>query len=807
MLVPLAAPDLLLNAYRPGAHCLLVGDADALTAQLALRMARIGMRTTVVLPAGAVTSSVGLPTDVTTIRLTSAEPAAIEAALAPLARIDAVVYLHPQLDDDGLAASSIGIDRLKTLFMLARVMKPRLKAADDCRAGFMAVGRLDGTWGLEGLADGDVSAGAIPGLLKTLRVESEGLFCRAVDLAPAIEPEQAAEFLLNEMHDCDSGRVDVGWSDAGRFGISLGMTTPRSIPAPATDTVFVVTGGARGITAACVQALARRHGGRYILLGRTDIATAEPSWAEGQSGVALKNAVIAQLRAEGGKLTPKLIEQHLGRLVAAREVRATLDALQALGAKAVYLDVDITDKTAAEALRNHPMLAGNASIAVVHGAGALADKLIENKQLIDFERVFGPKIHGLDALLSALPSARLSHLWLFSSVAGMFGNIGQSDYAMANELLNRVAARHRRRHPQCHVLSINWGAWNAGMVTPEVKAIFEQRGVRLIEVDEGEALFADALTQAPPQYGVMLAGSPMPLANHRSNPCAGQHWEVRRSTAALAVSPLLQDHCIGGAPVVPAAFAFGWMAHIAERVLTGYALSACRNFQVLNGLVADHTMPPNCDVRLQCMEVREDGSVVLDATLVATTDGRPHYRAQGLILVPMAARTPSTAAPLQLNHAHEAADLYSGGTLFHGPQFQLLQNYAVAGDGNLVFSCRWQPTADPRLLSSHTAAYFCPMVADALLQAALTWVRHFERLPSLPMALTDLEVYRELPRAEPFNVIASLHESSSANSRLQLSAQSPDGEVYLRLIGSVVKSASLSAKFGADRSVAALNPV
>jgi acyl transferase domain-containing protein len=803
VLVPLAAPDVLLNAYRNGAQCVLVGDADALAAQIAQRLLRLGMRCTLLLPPGAAAPAAGWPADVATLRLDSIEPAAFEAALAPLGTLDAVLYLHPSFADHGLAAGSPGIARLKALFMLAKAAKPRLKAKDDGRTSFLAVARLDGTWGLEGLADGDLSAGAIPGLLKTLWVESEGTFCRAVDLAPAIAADRAAELLIDELHDCDNGRVNVAWSDAGRVGTALGITAPRAIAAPADAPVFVVTGGARGITAACVQALARRHRGRFLLLGRTDIATPEPAWAQGVPDAALKNAVIAQLRAEGGKLTPKLIEQQLGRLVAAREVRATLDALRALGAQAEYLDADITDASSAQALRRHPMIAAGGPIAVVHGAGALADKLIENKQLADFERVFGPKIHGLDALLSALPGERLSHLWLFSSVAGMFGNIGQSDYAMANELLNRIASRHRRRHPQCHVLSINWGAWNAGMVTPEVKAIFEQRGVRLIEVEEGEALFADALTQSPPQYGVMLAGSPMPLASQRRDARVDQHWQVRRSTAALAVSPLLQDHCIGGAPVVPAAFAFGWMAHIAERVLTGYTLSACRNFQVLNGLVADHTLPPNCDVRLECVDVREDGSIVLDATLVATADGRPHYRAQSLIFAPMAARTPGTAAPLNLSPAQEAAELYASGTLFHGPQFQLLQNYAVAGENQLVFTCRWQPTADPRLLSSHTAAHFCPMVADALLQAALTWVSHFERLPSLPMALTDLEVFGELPRTQSFNVIASLHETSSANSRLQLSAQSAEGEVYLRLIGSVVKSAALASKFGSDRQAAA----
>ena len=430
--------------------------------------------------------------------------------------------------------------------------------------------------------------------------------------------------------------------------------------------------------------------------------------------------------------------------------------------------------------------------------GALASALAVAERALPEREPHPAAYDGLDALLSALPAEKLSHLWLFSSVAGLFGNIGQSDYAMANELLNRIAARHRRHHPQCHALSINWGAWNAGMVTPEVKAVFAQRGVRLIEVEQGEALFADALTQAPPQYGVLLAGAPMPLADRHDPPRPGRQWRARRGTAALAASPLLRDHRIGDVPVLPAAFAFGWIAHVAERALVGHALAGCRNFQVLHGLVADRELAPECDVRLECVEVRADGGVVLDATLLAAGSGRPHYRAQGLLLAPRGARAAVRVPSLALDALRDASRLYADGTLFHGPQFQLLREYAPVGERRLAFVCRRPPGDAPRLLSSHSATDYCPMVGDALLQAALAWVAQVERLPSLPMAFTDLDVLAPLPPAQPFLAIVEPHEGGGAQTRLRLTAQTPDGAVCLRMIASVIKSPALASKFGAQ---------
>ncbi|GIT03230.1 MAG: hypothetical protein CM1200mP28_04890 [Deltaproteobacteria bacterium] len=111
---------------------------------------------------------------------------------------------------------------------------------------------------------------------------------------------------------------------------------------------------------------------------------------------------------------------------------------------------------------------------MIHGAGVLADKLIEKKTSADFDKVCSTKINGIDALLKCVNQKKLTHLLMFSSAAGFYGNAGQSDYAVANESLNRIALLFKKKYPKCHVTSFNWGPWEGGMVTPELKRLFEE---------------------------------------------------------------------------------------------------------------------------------------------------------------------------------------------------------------------------------------------------------------------------------------------------------------------------------------------
>src|SRR5690606_30513754 len=176
--------------------------------------------------------------------------------------------------------------------------------------------------------------------------------------------------------------------------------------------VVVASGGARGVTAACLLALARHAGGRYLLLGRSELVD-EPPALEGKTGAALKQALLEEARGE--RLTPRELEARARSIEAAREVRATLADLALIGAEARYAAVDVRDREALAAALAEARAAFGPFTTVVHGAGVLADRRLEDKRPEDFERVFATKVDGLDALLEATAGDPLDTILLFSS--------------------------------------------------------------------------------------------------------------------------------------------------------------------------------------------------------------------------------------------------------------------------------------------------------------------------------------------------------------------------------------------------------
>ena len=111
---------------------------------------------------------------------------------------------------------------------------------------------------------------------------------------------------------------------------------------------------------------------------------------------------------------------------------------------------------------------------------------------------------------------------LFSSVAGRYGNRGQCDYAAANEVLNKVAQYEKqKRGNSCLVKSINWGLWDGGMVTPELKALFLQRNIHIIPQALGVKFFMTELldkenSDVEVVYGGQLTQSDSASAGHHS---------------------------------------------------------------------------------------------------------------------------------------------------------------------------------------------------------------------------------------------------------------------------------------------------
>ena len=107
---------------------------------------------------------------------------------------------------------------VRLVFMLAKHLKGTInESAQKGRGIFMSITHLDGQFGLSMQSDFDPISGGLFGLVKTLNLEWEPVFCRAVDLDPAFGIQESTDRILAELFDPNRLISEVGYSQRGRL--------------------------------------------------------------------------------------------------------------------------------------------------------------------------------------------------------------------------------------------------------------------------------------------------------------------------------------------------------------------------------------------------------------------------------------------------------------------------------------------------------------------------------------------------------------------------------------------------------------
>jgi malonyl CoA-acyl carrier protein transacylase len=584
------------------------------------------------------------------------------------------------------------------------------------------------------------SAG-LAALAKTAAREWPSATVRVVDLERGGRPAaELAAALLAEI-DAGSSDVEVGLCADGRRITTIAASSSGDRPAdgPALDerSVVVATGGARGITAACLLELARRTRSRFVLLGRTPLVD-EPAAARGVVGDApLKHVLLAAAQAEGRTPSVAELAAEVRQITATREIRATLDAFGRVGASALYCPADTRDAGALAAVLAGVRQTWGPITAVVHGAGVLADKRIAEKTPEQFDRVFDTKVLGLQSLLRATTDDPLRLIALFSSAAAREGNAGQCDYAMANEVLNKVAATLAHERPSCVVKSLGWGPWDGGMVDPSLKAHFAARGVALIPLEAGATHFADEVLH--PRDGVeIVIGAPLAAETRPAS-----------FTAPLEVDPAhyswLRDHRIDEVVVVPVMLVLEWFSRAARGHRPDLVVTSCHDLRVLRGISLRGFPHSSERFTIHGRETARRPGATLALDLLSA-DGTRHYSAT-VEMQPKAALgaagdgngnghgTLSDTVPLATS-PKPAPDLY-GGVLFHGPALQVLRRVEGVSAEGIV------GTLVGRGGLGGTGSWELDVAAlDGGLQLAIVWGAHMTGRGSLPTRIGSFQKMR-----------------------------------------------------------------
>ena len=85
----------------------------------------------------------------------------------------------------------------------------------------MVVTRLDGEFGLGEASDFTPINGGLFGLVKTLNLEWEPVFCRAVDISPQLDAGKLSEAVVAELHDPNRLVVEVAYNLNGRSTLAV----------------------------------------------------------------------------------------------------------------------------------------------------------------------------------------------------------------------------------------------------------------------------------------------------------------------------------------------------------------------------------------------------------------------------------------------------------------------------------------------------------------------------------------------------------------------------------------------------------
>ncbi|MHA7875447.1 SDR family NAD(P)-dependent oxidoreductase [Roseivivax sp.] len=700
----------------------------------------------------------------------AAAPVALEGApagfvhLAPLDAAPLALEAGRDAWRDALARTE------KSAYRLVRAFADGLKQG---RVVFASA--LGGDFGRSG-ARGLMLAGGATGLAKSLREEWPEARTRAVDLDPALAPDEMAARLFEEL-SAPEARIEVGYPEGQRH---VFRSRPEEVAdRPARDlppgALILATGGARGITAEVLRPFARA-GARLVLIGRSEPPEPEaPELAALSDAGALRRHLAGAAKARGEKPTPAAIDRAISVIQRDREIRANLADLAALGAASVdYRACDMADPAAVAAL-----LAELGPVhGVLHGAGVIEDRRIEDKTPESWDRVVETKVMGALALAAGLDAAPPSFCALFASVAGRYGNSGQTDYATANELLNRIAAALSARWPDCRALAVNWGPWDAtkfgaGMVSEAVRAKFEAQGVTLVPAEGGAAAFYDEILRAPEGVSEVTLGAG-PWERHETDRAGGEPAPAaatapqraardsafpllpdprpapapRGGTAiarrfALAQDPWIGAHRIGGTPVVPLACAAETCAEAARAIWPDWRVAGLSDLRVLSGLKLDEDA--DREVLLVGTSAEHGDPTGFAARVDMKAAEAPHrgyYRASA-ILRPTIGAAPLDGAEelahdLLMTRAGPAGLTARGAyreMLFHGAEYQRVKEILGLDTGGVTARVAPSP---PGSFGPGTGWLVDPGLLDAVAQLAWVWSMVTRKAPALPNAIARL---------------------------------------------------------------------
>lgn len=210
--------------------------------------------------------------------------------------------------------------------------------------------------------------------------------------------------------------------------------------------VYLITGGFGGLGIMFAEYLAEKYKAKLILTGRSGLT-------------AKKSEKIAEL--------------------------------EAFGSEVMYVQGDVArDEDAVRLIAESKARFGHIQ-GIIHSAGLTRDAFVIHKEACDIASVLAPKLNGVIHLEEASKDEPLDFFSTFSSITGLIGNVGQSDYAYANRYLDYFAKWRKLRKRSGRSLSIEWPYWqDGGMRIGETNLAEFKSKLGIIPLERGAGIHA-----------------------------------------------------------------------------------------------------------------------------------------------------------------------------------------------------------------------------------------------------------------------------------------------------------------------------
>ncbi|MCP4678615.1 MAG: acyltransferase domain-containing protein [Deltaproteobacteria bacterium] len=556
----------------------------------------------------------------------------------------------------------------------------------------------------------------------------------------------------------------------------------------------LVTGGARGIVFECVLALAQETGCRLLLTGRTNLPdddsmrlVAEPE----NLAQAIRQMEIEMVREKGMSLGDA--KRAAQQAKSEWEIRRNIKRLEEAGIEVRYEVCDVTDANAFGALIDS-VSADDPIRGVIHGAGVQRSKLITELDDGAIARTLGTKISPLLTLLETLDWSQVRLLAGFGSITGLFGNTGQTDYALANDLLGWMIQCTGAQHQRLHAQTIDWTAWvGTGMVSDEEAKRFQEVGLTPLDVESGVSLFMDgvmgsshAKLSALNASAVFGAGRPVVECMASPRPrkrltASGRGKGASRARFSKTRDLYLDQHLVEMSPVAPGTF-------VSEIFLESLAED-------------DLDL---CDIRFRRpLWVRKDGfevEVVADgATLMLLPLDRPELEDKGMANLSFATcrskeRKPGKGAELKFTKrdlkALDAAIEKTGPSFYNlldekfshalktGPIFRGIRS--TTERGGLFFGA--VTLTDDAVWSFEVPGKFVvnPVLADMAVQVACAWAMINHDVMAIPFEIGRLHAAGETRERDAI-VICRAKELGAEKTIVDVAVRELDGRLVLAM--------------------------